>query len=471
MFENEIMVDSLWLEVCHELKAKLGESRFATWIEVLKPICYEDHKLMVLCQSNYIKTFINGHFKDYIEEAINNQLFPLIQEKTELLPVVATDEIYLEAIKNSGGQTSFFSKSGEKATKKGKLKKISSSSNSLDFTERFTFDNFIKGKNNEFAMAAAEAVAKNPAGTYNPLFIYGNSGLGKTHLMKAIGYEIHKNFDCKVLYLSSEKFTIDLIDSIRDKSQNSESEFRKKYRNVDVLLIDDIQFIAGKTATQEEFFHTFNELYSRNKQIIISSDRPPKEIKNLEDRLKSRFNMGLTVDIQPPDFETRMAILQDKVKFEPITLSNEVLEFIAMNIKNNIRELEGALINVLAHYKLKQDAPMTVDYVKGILAQKLNELNRRELDIDLIKETVSKYFKIEVSDLSSKNRANSIAYPRQVAMYLCRNMLDCALGNIGSAFEKDHTTIMHGVKKIDEKIRTTESVKQDIENIKKMLED
>ena len=445
MFENEIVVDSLWLEVCNELKDKLGESRFATWIEVLKPICYEDHKLMVLCQSNYIKTFINGHFKDYIEDAINNQLFPIIKEKTELLPVVATDEIYLEAIKNSRGQASFFSKSGEKGAKKGKLKKISSSNNSLTFSDRFTFNNFVKGKNNEFAMAAAEAVAKNPAGTYNPLFIYGNSGLGKTHLMKAIGHEIHKNFDCKVLYLSSEKFTIDLIDSIRDKNQNSESEFRKKYRNVDVLLIDDIQFIAGKTATQEEFFHTFNELYSRN--------------------------MGLTVDIQPPDFETRMAILQDKVKYEPIALSNEVLEFIAMNIKTNIRELEGALINVLAHYKLKQDAPMTVDYVKRILAQKLNELNRRELDTDLIKETVSKYFKIEVSDLSSKNRANSIAYPRQVAMYLCRNMLDCALGNIGSAFEKDHTTIMHGVKKIDEKIKTTESVKQDIENIKKMLED
>ena len=361
MFENEIVVDSLWLEVCNELKDKLGESRFATWIEVLKPICYEDHKLMVLCQSNYIKTFINGHFKDYIEDAINNQLFPIIKEKTELLPVVATDEIYLEAIKNSRGQASFFSKSSEKGAKKGKLKKISSSNNSLTFSDRFTFNNFVKGKNNEFAMAAAEAVAKNPAGTYNPLFIYGNSGLGKTHLMKAIGHEIHKNFDCKVLYLSSEKFTIDLIDSIRDKNQNSESEFRKKYRNVDVLLIDDIQFIAGKTATQEEFFHTFNELYSRNNQIIISSDRPPKEIKNLEDRLKSRFNMGLTVDIQPPDFETRMAILQDKVKYEPIALSNEVLEFIAMNIKTNIRELEGALINVLAHYKLKQDAPMTVD--------------------------------------------------------------------------------------------------------------
>ena len=369
MFENDIVVESLWLEVCNELKDKLGESRFATWIEVLKPICYENHKLMVLCQSNYIKTFINGNFKEYIEDAINNQLFPLIQEKTELLPVVATDEIYLEAIKNSRGQASFFSKSGEKGLKKGKLKKISSSNNSLTFSDRFTFNNFVKGKNNEFAMAAAEAVAKNPAGTYNPLFIYGNSGLGKTHLMKAIGHEIHKNFDCKVLYLSSEKFTIDLIDSIRDKNQNSESEFRKKYRNVDVLLIDDIQFIAGKTATQEEFFHTFNELYSRNKQIIISSDRPPKEIKNLEDRLKSRFNMGLTVDIQPPDFETRMAILQDKVKYEPIALSNEVLEFIAMNIKTNIRELEGALINVLAHYKLKQDAPMTVDYVKGILAK------------------------------------------------------------------------------------------------------
>lgn len=470
MFDNEVIVDSLWLEVCDELKNKLGESRFATWIDVLKPICYVNNELIVLCQSSYIKNFINGNFKDYIEEAINNQLFPLIKKKSTILPVVATDEVYLNAIKNLDGQTSFFSVSNEKS-KKGKLKKISSSNNSLVFTDKFTFDNFIKGKNNEFAMAAAEAVSKNPAGTYNPLFIYGNSGLGKTHLMKAIGYEIHKNFDCKVLYLSSEKFTIDLIDSIRNNNENSESEFRKKYRNVDVLLIDDIQFIAGKNATQEEFFHTFNELYNRNKQIIISSDRPPKEIKNLEDRLKSRFNMGLTVDIQPPDFETRMAILKDKIKYESITLTDEVLEFIAMNIKNNIRELEGALINVLAHYKLKKDAPMTVDYIKVILREKLNEINKKEIDIDFIKETVSKYFKIEVSDLSSKNRSNSIAYPRQIAMYLCRNLLDCALGHIGSAFEKDHTTIMHGVKKIDEKMKESESVRQDVENIKKLIEE
>ena len=236
------------------------------------------------------------------------------------------------------------------------------------------------------------------------------------------------------------------------------------------MLIDDIQFISGKAATQEEFFHTFNELYSRNKQIIISSDRPPKEIKNLEDRLKSRFNMGLTVDIQPPDFETRMAILQDKVKLESIVLNDEILEFIAMNIKNNIRELEGALINVLAHYKLKKDAPMTVDYVKGILAEKLNEINKKDIDIDLKKEVVADYYKIEVSDLSSKNRSSSIAYPRQIAMYLCRNMLDCALGNIGAAFEKDHTTIMHGVKQIDKKIKTTESVKKDVENLRKLIE-
>lgn len=471
MFENEIDVESLWMEICIDLKGKIEENRYATWIEVLKPICYFDNKLMVLCHSNYVKNSINNIFKNYIEQSLDKILFDLVNEHSSLLAVTANDDEYLNFMKNKGGgQESFFNKKEKTSHKKEKLKKMMDNENILGNQEKFTFDNFIRGKNNEFAIAASKAVAEAPGRAYNPLFIYGNPGLGKTHLMKAIGHDINRNFDCKVLYVSSEKFVTDLVESLKDKSKNTESEFRKKYRTVDVLLIDDIQFISGKAATQEEFFHTFNELYSRNKQIIISSDRPPKEIKNLEDRLKSRFNMGLTVDIQPPDFETRMAILQDKVKLESIVLNNEILEFIAMNIKNNIRELEGALINVLAHYKLKKDAPMTVDYVKGILAEKLNEINKKDIDIDLIKEVVADYYKIEVSDLSSKNRSSSIAYPRQIAMYLCRNMLDCALGNIGAAFEKDHTTIMHGVKQIDKKIKTMESVKKDVENLRKLIE-
>lgn len=470
MPENEIDVNSLWMEVCIDLKEKIGETRYSTWIEVLKPVCYENGTLMVLCPSNYVKNSINNIFKSSIEENINKFLYDFIGKDSKLLAVTSGDDEYLNFTKNKVGQESFLPNTTTKKKPKSS-KKIIGDDDVFGNQNKFTFENFIKGKNNELARAAAIAVSENPGNAYNPLFIYGDSGLGKTHLMKAVGNEINKNFDCNVMYLSSEKFTTDLIESLKDKRNNAESEFRKKYRNVDVLLIDDIQFIANKPATQEEFFHTFNELYSRNKQIIISADRPPQELKSLENRLISRFSMGLTVDIQLPDFETRMAILQDKMKLESIELPYEILEFIAMNIKSNIRELEGALINVLAYYKLKNDAPMTVEYVKGILASKLNDLAKKELTIDLIKETVAKYYKIEVSDLSSKNRSSSIALPRQVAMYLCRNMIDCALGNIGNAFEKDHTTIMHGVKKIDGLLKSDENLKQDIRNIKGMLEE
>lgn len=467
MFENEIDVYSLWYELCIFLKEKMGETRYSMWIEVLKPICYKNKQLMVLCPSGYIKNSINNLFSS----TINSFLSDFLGEDARLLALTSDDEEYENLTKNKVGQESFLPET-ERPKKKNKgIKKLNESD--IFASNKFTFENFVKGKNNEFAIAAAQAVSENPGTAYNPLFIYGYSGLGKTHLMKAIGHEISKNFDCNVMYTTSEKFTTDVIENILKAKKNKiyDSDFKKKYRNVDVLLIDDIQFIAKKDSTQEEFFHTFNELYSRNKQIIISADRPPQELKETEERLISRFGMGLTVDIQPPDFETRMAILEDKIKFEAIKLPNEILEFIAMNIKSNIRELEGALINVLAYYKLNTNAPMTVDYVKGILASKIKESAKKELTIDFVKETVASYYKINVSDLSSKNRASSIALPRQVAMYLCRNMIDCALGVIGNSFEKDHTTIMHGVKQIDKKIKTDDVIKKDVENIKRLLQE
>lgn len=473
MFDNEIDKDSLWLQVCNILKSQLNDFRYAAWIEVLKPICYFENTFMVLCPSEFIKTSVNASFKAYIEDIINTILADIKKEKTSLLVLTSNDKEYLDYMNNlGGGQVSFISKN-KTTSKKKKLKKTINAEDSLSFPDRYTFDNFVTGGNSEFAVAAARAVAENPGLSYNPLFIYGNPGLGKTHLMKAIGHEINKNFDCKILYTTSENLLTDLVNLIQKKGIDPDinSKFIAKYRNVDVLLIDDIQFMVGKDRTQEEFFHIFNELYSKNKQIVISSDRPANDLKNLEERLKSRFNMGLTVDIQFPDFETRLAILKNKMKFESISLNDDILEFIAMNIKTNIRDLEGALINVLAHYKLKNDAPMSVDYVKNILCKKLNDLNKKEITIDLIKETVANYFKINVKDLSSKNRSSSISYPRQVAMYLCRNMLDCALGNIGQAFEKDHTTIMHGVKQIDKKIKTTDSVKKDVDTLRKLIEE
>lgn len=469
MLENGI-IESVWIEVCSELRQILDDTRYYTWVEVLTPVCYENNTLMILCPSPYVKNYVDKVSKNNLEELINKYLFDFVGVESKILTVTSGDEEYLNRMKNNVGQASLFNNNGSKK-KKNNLKKPLANAEMFGMQNKFTFENFVRGDNNAFARQAALAVSENPGTAYNPLFIYGASGLGKTHLMQAVGHEIHKNFDCNVMYTTSEKFTTDLIESLKDKRSNAESEFRKKYRNVDVLLVDDIQFIANKSATQEEFFHTFNELYSRNKQIIISADRPPQELKNLEDRLISRFDMGLTVDIQIPNFETRLAILEDKIKFEAIKLPQEILEFIAMNIKSNIRELEGALINVLAYYKLNTDAPMTVEYVKKILASKIKESAKKELTIELIKETVANYYKIEISDLSSKNRSSSIALPRQVAMYLCRNMIDCALGNIGNAFEKDHTTIMHGVKKIDSLLKTDENLKQDVRNIKSILEE
>ena len=437
------------VDYCKEVGG-IGDVALKLWIKNLKPVNLEGNKAVFMVDSDFQRGVVLSNY----EQLLKNGFKETLGFDVEIEIRIPDDD---NKISSPVDLDSLDEKQQE-------LEK------SYEYAKYdYTFDTFIVGSSNEFAYAACTAVAKGGGMVYNPLFIYGPSGLGKTHLITATANEMKRNNDkLKIVYVTGETFASEIINAIHTKST---AAFHDKYRSADVLLVDDIQFIAGKDSTQEEFFHTFNALYQDGKQIVLTSDRPPKAIKTLEDRIRSRFESGLIADISTPDFETRMAILQDKVKYEPIALSNEVLEFIAMNIKTNIRELEGALINVLAHYKLKQDAPMTVDYVKRILAQKLNELNRRELDIDLIKETVSKYFKIEVSDLSSKNRANSIAYPRQVAMYLCRNMLDCALGNIGSAFEKDHTTIMHGVKKIDEKIKTTESVKQDIENIKKMLED
>ena len=328
---------------------------------------------------------------------------------------------------------------------------------------RYTFDTFVVGSNNRFPHAASLAVAESPARAYNPLFLYGGVGLGKTHLMHAIGHHIiTQKKDAKVVYVSSEKFTNELINSIKD---DRNEEFRNKYRNVDILLIDDIQFIAGKERTQEEFFHTFNSLHEANKQIIISSDRPPKEIPTLEDRLRSRFEMGLITDIQAPDFETRIAILRKKAQMENIEVSNEVTNYIAKNIKSNIRELEGALTRVIAYSSLTNRTisfDLAVEALKDIITTTKNE----EITVNRIKEKVASVFNIKMEDFNSKKRTRSIAYPRQIAMYLSRELTDLSLPKIGEEFGgRDHTTVIHAHDKIVKDIQVNEEIKSKIEKI------
>lgn len=321
---------------------------------------------------------------------------------------------------------------------------------------RYTFESFVVGPSNRFAQAASLAVAEDPAGAYNPLFLYGGVGLGKTHLMQAISHYVRLHHSrMMVVYVSSETFTNDLINALQRRAM---PEFRRKYRNVDVLLVDDIQFVAGKEQTQEEFFHTFNALYEAEKQIVISSDRPPKEIPTLEERLRSRFEWGLTTDIQPPDLETRIAILQNKAAEEGISLPSETYHYIAEAIESNIRELEGALIQVVAYANI-QNCPVTPEVAEIALRDIVSRRSNRVITIEKIQEVVAAHYGVPVSEMKAKKRTRAIAFPRQVAMYLARELTDASLPRIGEEFGgRDHSTVIHAYDKIKEASSTERSL-------------
>ena len=332
---------------------------------------------------------------------------------------------------------------------------------------KYTFDTFVIGNSNRFAHAASLAVSESPAKAYNPLFIYGGVGLGKTHLMHAIGHFIlHNNPASKVLYVSSEKFTNELINAIKD---DKNEEFRFKYRNIDVLLIDDIQFIAGKERTQEEFFHTFNALYEANKQIIITSDRPPKEITTLEERLRSRFEWGLIADIQTPDLETRIAILRKKAQLENLDVPNDVMVFIADKIASNIRELEGALNRVIAYSSLTENE-LSVELATEALKDILSASKNKVINSTVITESVARYFDLKVDEFKSKRRSRDISFPRQIAMYLCRELTDMSLPKIGDDFGgRDHTTVIHAIEKIEDDIQNNAETRRSVEELKRNI--
>ena len=335
---------------------------------------------------------------------------------------------------------------------------------------KYTFDTFVVGNNNKFAHAAALAVAESPGKMYNPLFIYGGAGLGKTHLMHSIAhFVLSQQPDMKVIYVTSESFTNELIEAIRNGNNTAITTFRERYRNVDVLLIDDIQFIIGKEATQEEFFHTFNELHGNKKQIIISSDKPPKEIETLEARLRSRFEWGILADISSPDYETRMAILHKKEEMDGYDIDNAVIEYIATNIKSNIRELEGALNKLVALSNL-ENREITVDLAKEALKDIISPDQKRDVTPQLIIDTVAEHFHISPEDITSSKRSSEIVMPRQIVMYLCRHMLDIPLKSVGTYVGKrDHSTVIHGVNKIESELKTSETLRNTVDIITKKL--
>ena len=432
-------LDQIWESVLGLIKVELTEVSFNTWLKSIEPVSLEDDEIILGAPNDFTKGILEGRYFNLIKNAIKQ-----VSGKNYQIRFIIPGE----QIKQTQLQP-------EKETVKAM--------NKSQLNPKYTFSTFVTGKSNEFAHAASLAVAEAPAQAYNPLFLYGGVGLGKTHLMHAIGhYILSQNPNSKVVYVSSEKFTNELINSIREYRNE---EFRNKYRNVDVLLIDDIQFIAGKEGTQEEFFHTFNALHEANKQIIISSDRPPRDIPTLEDRLRSRFEWGLTTDIQAPDLETRMAILRKKATLENLEIPDDVVLLIANKIHSNIRELEGALIKVVAYSSLTNRS-ITEELAEEALKDIISNHKPVEITVDLIKDKVSKRFNIRIDEFSSKKRTRAIAYPRQVAMYLTRELTDLSLPKIGDEFGgRDHTTVIHACEKISNDISKDNLFRKKIDDI------
>jgi chromosomal replication initiator protein len=432
-----------WELAQNNLKEKLGQTVFSTWIAPLRFSASADSAISLEAPDQFFKDWVDKHYLGLIDAELkkggmNNLLIKLTVADAAALPAAQAQapEQQFRAVFSQGV---------------------------VNLNPRYTFENFVIGPSNRHAHAYSMAVANSPAKAYNPLFIYGGVGLGKTHLIQAICHQIKNSAsgNIKICYISSEKFTNELIDAIQ---HHSTSAFRQKYRNADVLVIDDIHFIAGKESTQEEFFHTFNTLYDAHKQIVFSSDRPPKEISNLQERLVSRFGWGLTTDIQPPDLETRVAILKKKIEREPVGVPDEVIFFIAQLIKTNIRELEGALIRTIA-YSLLEEEPITMALTKEVLKDLLKE-PKKLITVDFIQRCVVEEFGLSLQDLKTKRRNKQIVLPRQVAMYLSRELTELSLPEIGEYFGgRDHTTVLHSYNKIKEALHKDPGLNERVERV------
>jgi chromosomal replication initiator protein len=436
--------ENLWESIASRLKEALTETTYETWFGHAGPVSLTDGKLLVEVPNDFTRDWIQGHFYDFVSGAARESL--------------GRDVVVSFSVADAPMAVSPVPERRESATRSRDAEVPDREPPDVELNPKYTFDLFVIGSSNRFAHAAALAVAEAPAQAYNPLFIYGGTGLGKTHLLQAIGHYVRQHSRRLTMrYVTSETFMNDFIDSLRDKRIEG---FKRRYRNYDVLLIDDIQFFEGKERIQEEFFHTFNSLYEGGAQIIISSDRPPREIATLEERLRSRFEWGLLTDIQAPDLETRIAILRKKVNTERIAVTDpEVLTFIAGRVSSNIRELEGALTRVVAFSSLT-DRPMTVDLAEHVLKDVYPQGEAApEVTISRIQETVSQRFGVTLDELVSPRRSQAVAYPRQVAMYLSRELTDSSLPKIGREFGgRDHTTVIHAKDKITRLIREDRSV-------------
>lgn len=441
----QAQLDLIWGEALNIIRQQLNVPTFKTWFENTSPVTIYENTMVISVPNSFAKEWLESRYLKLIKEAVNR---------------AANNDLNITFVIEGLGDE------GLPVNKEVVEERTAPAAPELigPFNPKYTFDSFVIGSSNRFAHAAALAVAESPSKAYNPLFIYGGVGLGKTHLLHAIGHYINKHSPhIKVKYVSSEKFTNDFINSIRDKDKIV--GFQNRYRNNDVLLVDDIQFLENKEATQEEFFHTFNTLYESSRQIVISSDRSPKDIATLEDRLRSRFEWGLTTDIQPPDLETRIAILRKKASLESLFVPDEIMEFIASKIPSNIRELEGCLIRVVAFSSLTK-SPIDIRLAQDVLKDILPEVQPRQINIQVIQSEVCRYFNISKADLIGNKRAQLIVYPRQIAMYLSRELTDYSLPKIGQEFGgRDHTTVIHANMKVRNLINEQREVYDQIQEL------
>jgi chromosomal replication initiator protein len=433
----------IWQQALDLLATQIARPSFDTWLGETRAVTLRGQTLLVSVPNEMVREWLQSRYQPLIEQSL-----------TTVVGEEWTVEFALLESASSGAAPGVRPPADDLHRRPEQTALLN---------PKYTFDSFVIGNSNRFAHAAALAVAEAPAKAYNPLFVYGGVGLGKTHLMHAIGhYSLTLHPFAKVLYVTSEKFTNDLINAIRD---DRTVEFRNKYRNIDVLLVDDIQFLAGKERTQEEFFHTFNTLYEAQKQIVLSSDRPPREIPTLEDRLRSRFECGLITDIQAPDLETRIAILRKKAAAEHLDLPHEVMLYLSKQIHSNIRELEGALIRVIAYASLNTQA-VTVDLASEALKDLVPGPKQKVISVEHIQEAVAAYFNLSLDDMKARRRTRAVAFPRQVAMFLARELTNLSLPRIGEAFGgRDHTTVIHAYEKIQETSREDQSLQQCLKTI------
>lgn len=449
----------LWTKACEHLKSVLNSDVYARWIEIIKPVSIQDSRFILNVDNDFCQTWLEDNYQDFIIDALRSAGAP---SDLSIRFVVKTFDSSAEPPLEDDE----IPKPEPKATPVRRRHKNNGGQHTNPLNPSFTFENFVSGPSNSFAHAAALGVSQSPGRAYNPLFIYGQTGLGKTHLMQAVGHRVLQSPGMTISYVSSETLLNEYIEALQKRTI---VEFRNKYRSTDVLLVDDIQFLAGRERIQEEFFHTFNTLYDAHKQIIMTSDRPTRELSGLEPRLVSRFEWGLVTEIESPDFETRLAILRYKQSLTKVRLPDDLLTFIADNIKSNVRSLEGALTRAISFASLNNQMQLSLDMLRNLLKDQLNDERQKDLSFDDIQRMVADYFDLRLTDMSSKRRPRSLSSPRQVAMFLCRKLTRSSLPEIANSFGKTHATVVHACKTIQDRIQIEPDLRDSVRELTRKL--